>query len=142
VIVCGYGGGGGGGSGCGGRDGGDGGGGRGRDGGCGGGGVGIVIGFGYGGGRDGGDGGDDDDAVRLSRIPPQCGFCQATHWPAQYFRNFHSDVRLFLLLPDINHFFQTKGGWMASQVIYIYMHVCVCVCVLVHVFGLLYRSGP
>ena len=31
----------------------------------------------------GGGGGDDDDAVRLSRIPIQCGFCQATHWPAQ-----------------------------------------------------------
>lgn len=36
-------------------------------------------------GSDGGGGGvdDDDDAVRLSRIPIQCGFCQAAHWPAQ-----------------------------------------------------------
>ena len=107
--------------------------------GCGGGGGGGDYdddgdGGGDSGGGGGGGGGDDDDdddddyAVRLSRIPPQCGFCQAAHWPTQLILSQLSFLPSFVSFAarHKSFFFQTKDGWIASQVLYIYMHVCVC----------------
>jgi len=103
--------------------------------------------IGCGGGDSGrGGGGGDDDAVRLSRIPPQCGFCQAAHWPTQLILSQLSFLPSFVSFAarHKSFFFQTKDGWMDGKPRAIYMHVCVCVCARarLYVFGLLYRNLP
>jgi hypothetical protein len=47
---------------------------------------------------DGGGGGGGGDAVQLSRIPIECGFCQATHSSVQLntFATFFPYLHLFL----------------------------------------------
>ena len=119
--------------------------------------IGCGYGCGYGGGGGGGDDGvgvgvcdggggdDDDDAVRLSRIPPQCGFCQATHWPAQLILSKLSFLRSFVSFAARHKsFFFSDERWMDGKpnAIYIYIYICTCVCVYVCMFGLLCRNGP